>query len=87
MGKQYEFLLFKANDKATEIVVDVHPAMGDSEKIWGEKGSKSNVAREKDEPVEFWNMRRMILEKKEPRYAIIMVGSSNKKQTMTMLFW
>lgn len=88
MGKQFEFVIFKANDKATEIVVDTHPAVGDSENTWKEIGSKCKVVRERDEPVEYWNMRRMILEKNEPRYAVILVKNpSNNKDTLTMVFW
>lgn len=88
MGKQFEFVIFKANEKMTEIVVDVHPVIGESEEKWKELGSKCGVAREKDEPVEYWNLRRMILEKNEPRYAVVMVRNpSRNKETMTMLFW
>ena len=88
MEKKTEFVIFKANDKLTEIVVDVCPAVGESEEKWKELGSKCTVAREKDEPVHFWNLRRLILEKNEPRYAVIMIKNPrSNKEIMTMLFW
>ena len=88
MKKQFEFVVFKANDKMSEIVVDVHPSVGESEAIWKEIGSKCSIAREKDEPVEFWNLRRMLLEKNEPRYAVIVVRNpARNKENVTMLFW
>ena len=88
MGKQFEFVIFKANDKSTEIIVDVHPVIGESEEKWKELGSKCSVVREKDEPVEYWNLRRIILGKTEPRYAVIMIRNPNRnREMMTMLFW
>ena len=88
MGKKFEFVLFKANRALTEIVVDAYPAIGESEEKWKEIGSKCNVAREKSEPVEFWNLRRLILETNEPRYAVIVIrNSATKKEKMTMIFW
>jgi len=80
MGKKFDFVLFKANRALTEIVVDAYPAIGESEEKWKEIGSKCNVAREKGEPVEFWNLRRLILETNEPRYAVVFIRNPTTKK-------
>eukprot|EP00112_Aurelia_sp_Birch-Aquarium-sp1_P009831 Seg2132.6 transcript_id=Seg2132.6/GoldUCD/mRNA.D3Y31 product=Cofilin protein_id=Seg2132.6/GoldUCD/D3Y31 len=81
MRKESDFVIFRLNPQLTEVVVDVSPPLGGSEQVWKEIGSKSPVVRE-DEPVEYWNMRRLMLEAKQPRYGVILVNSK-----LVMIYW
>eukprot|EP00795_Rhopilema_esculentum_P002825 gene2825-1055_t len=71
-----------------EIIVDICPEVGESEKVWKEIGASCDVKRENDEPVEYWNLRRLILAKKEPRYATILIQPpSSSSAKLTMVYW
>ena len=86
MSKNVEFVIFKANDSNKEIVVDFEATLGSSQEFWDDYGANNKIVREKDEPVEYWNMRRMILESKEPRYAVIFIQYPTKNK-LIMIFW
>ena len=73
LKKLHDFVVYKANSSMTQIVVDQAPKKGESETTFKELEGKTEVVREGNEPLEYWNMRRIILDSKEPRYATIMV--------------
>lgn len=73
LKKLYDFVIYKTNSSMKEIVVDEAPKKGESEIQFKELEGKTEVVREGNEPLEYWNMRRIMLDSKEPRYATIMV--------------
>ena len=82
MKKESDFVIYRLNPQLTEIVVDASPSIGESEQVWKDIGSKTSVVREKEEPVEYWNMRRLMLEAKQPRYGTILVNGR-----LVMIYW
>ncbi len=61
-------------------------ARGDSEKAWEEHKDSSAVKREKDEPVEYWNLRRLLVDNKSPCFATILIPVKTAQHPI-LIYW
>eukprot|EP00794_Sanderia_malayensis_P019938 gene19938-21891_t len=86
MKETYDFVIYRLNAKLTALEPILHPERGDSEKSWGELKDSTTVNREKDEPVEYWNMRRIMLEENLPCFSIILFPVKLAKKPI-LIYW
>ncbi len=86
MNKKYDFVVYRISNNKKFMIPEVCVPLGESQKVHDEAKASISASRERDEPVEYWNMRRLVLESGEPRYASIMVPMKNCSHP-ALIFW
>ena len=86
MNKKYDFVVYRISSDQKCLIPEVCVPLGELQKVHDEQKDSISVTKEQDEPVEYWNMRRLVLESGEPRYASIMVPMKNYSHP-ALVFW